>query len=306
MPGKAASTGETWVLGSAPNRVAAPENSFAFETIWAWTSSPMTVSQLPLRPSIIGRTRRRGFKPLAQFDPEPVRVADFGAGISGPDDRTPDDADAALFEIGRGRAHIADFERQHAIAEMLALGFRRHRDALIRDQLDGGAAEVEIGKVERAATRPVDMVARPHPEAEHFGVKPLALGRPVGDDLDMVDALEHSLASLLSRVRPESSAVSSAAPIRNTLASSKARPITCNPSGKPSADKPAGTAIAGNPARLTGTVKTSFRYMAIGSSDCSSIANAAEGATGARIASTRSKAWAKSRATRARTRCAFR
>ena len=29
MPGKAASTGETWVLGSAPNAVAAPENSLA-------------------------------------------------------------------------------------------------------------------------------------------------------------------------------------------------------------------------------------------------------------------------------------
>ncbi len=48
MPGNAASTGETWVFGSAPNAVAAPENSFAFETIWAWTSSPITTSHGPL------------------------------------------------------------------------------------------------------------------------------------------------------------------------------------------------------------------------------------------------------------------
>ncbi len=52
MPGKAASTGETWVLGPAPNSVAAPENNFALETIWAWTSSPITVSHGPVRPSI--------------------------------------------------------------------------------------------------------------------------------------------------------------------------------------------------------------------------------------------------------------
>jgi hypothetical protein len=32
IPGNAASTGETWVLGSAPKSVAAPENSLAFET----------------------------------------------------------------------------------------------------------------------------------------------------------------------------------------------------------------------------------------------------------------------------------
>jgi len=35
MPGKAASTGETCVFGSAPKSVAAPENSLAFEITWA-------------------------------------------------------------------------------------------------------------------------------------------------------------------------------------------------------------------------------------------------------------------------------
>src|SRR5271156_344183 len=50
MPGIAASTGETWLLGSAPNAVAAPENSLALLTTWAWTSSPITISHSPVRP----------------------------------------------------------------------------------------------------------------------------------------------------------------------------------------------------------------------------------------------------------------
>src|ERR1700730_1035731 len=52
MPGKAASTGETWVLGSAPNAVAAPENNLALATTWAWVSRPITTSHCPVRPSI--------------------------------------------------------------------------------------------------------------------------------------------------------------------------------------------------------------------------------------------------------------
>src|SRR5258708_8564755 len=50
MPGIAASTNETWLLGSPPNSVAAPENSFEFEVTWAWTSSPITISQSPVAP----------------------------------------------------------------------------------------------------------------------------------------------------------------------------------------------------------------------------------------------------------------
>ena len=34
MPGMAASTSETWLLGAPPN-VEAPENSFDFEVTWA-------------------------------------------------------------------------------------------------------------------------------------------------------------------------------------------------------------------------------------------------------------------------------
>src|SRR5579863_4092022 len=52
MPGMAASTSETWELGSPPNAVEAPENSFDCEATWAWTSSPMTTSQSPVAPAI--------------------------------------------------------------------------------------------------------------------------------------------------------------------------------------------------------------------------------------------------------------
>ncbi len=63
MPGMAASTNETWVLGSAPNAVDAPENSLAFEMAWAWTSRPMMTSHGPLAPSskpALTRRLRRG------------------------------------------------------------------------------------------------------------------------------------------------------------------------------------------------------------------------------------------------------
>src|SRR6185437_9350652 len=93
---------------------------------------------------------------------------------------------------------------------------------------------------------------------------------------------------------------------RSTVSSSKARPITCNPSGSPSDESPAGTEIPGRPARFTGTVNISFRYMAIGSSCFSPMAKAAEGAVGVSIASQRVNASAKSRAIKVRTRCAFR
>src|SRR6266478_2986271 len=52
MPGIAASTSETWLFGSPPNSVEAPENSFELEVTWAWTSSPITISQSPVAPLI--------------------------------------------------------------------------------------------------------------------------------------------------------------------------------------------------------------------------------------------------------------
>src|SRR5262249_53999707 len=52
MPGIAASTNDTCELGSPPNAVEAPENSFDREVTWAWTSMPTTTSQSPVAPLI--------------------------------------------------------------------------------------------------------------------------------------------------------------------------------------------------------------------------------------------------------------
>ncbi len=41
---------ETWLLGSAPNWVEAPENSLEWDRTWAWTSIPITISHAPVSP----------------------------------------------------------------------------------------------------------------------------------------------------------------------------------------------------------------------------------------------------------------
>src|SRR4029077_4397716 len=70
MPGKAASTVETCVLGAAPNAVAAPENSLARAVTWAWTSRPITVSHFPVRPSISFSSTTR-YNPRFSVDTRP-------------------------------------------------------------------------------------------------------------------------------------------------------------------------------------------------------------------------------------------
>jgi len=50
IPGIAASTRLTCVLGSAPKAVAAPENSLDCVVICAWTSRPITTSHSPVAP----------------------------------------------------------------------------------------------------------------------------------------------------------------------------------------------------------------------------------------------------------------
>ena len=44
IPGKAASTKLTWVLGSAPKVVDEDENNLEFDVTCAWTSRPITTS----------------------------------------------------------------------------------------------------------------------------------------------------------------------------------------------------------------------------------------------------------------------
>ncbi len=75
---------------------------------------------------------------------------------------------------------------------MLALRRRIDRRSLIRDELDGGAAEVEINEVDRHTQAGVlDPVAHFYFEPEHVDIERGRLFRPIGDDLDMVDAFEH-------------------------------------------------------------------------------------------------------------------
>src|SRR5699024_3628865 len=87
-------------------------------------------------------------------------------------------------------------------------------------------------------------------------------------------------------------------------ASSRAGAMTCRPTGSPSAI-PLGRESAGSPARLTGIVAKSPRYIASGSSTRSPSLNAVVAAVGETSTSTFAKASAKSRCTRVRTRWAL-
>ena len=88
-----------------------------------------------------------------------------------------------------------------------------------------------------------------------------------------------------SSMRPAASSIT--CPAANSVSSSKARPMSCRPSGRPCASRPAGTAMPGRPAMFTVTVKMSFRYISTGSAaPFSPIAKAADGVAGVRIAST--------------------
>src|SRR5690606_11182990 len=48
VPGSPRQTGHTWVLGSAPNAVEQPQNTFDAVLSSAWISRPMTVSYFPV------------------------------------------------------------------------------------------------------------------------------------------------------------------------------------------------------------------------------------------------------------------
>src|SRR5262249_24089321 len=92
---------------------------------------------------------------------------------------------------------------------------------------------------------------------------------------------------------------------RRMVPSSKACPMIWSPMGNPVRVKPAGMERPGNPARLTGMVKMSFRYIWSGSSR-SPILKATPGGVGATITSTRSKPGGRSRRRGVRTFCAGR
>ena len=82
--------------------------------------------------------------------------------------------------------------------------------------------------------------------------------------------------------------------------------MICRPTGRPSSGaSPTGMDMPGVPARFTGMVATSLRYIASGSSSFSPMRKAVVGAVGEMRTSTFSKAASKSRCTSVRTFCAW-
>src|SRR6516164_5018119 len=111
-------------------------------------------------------------EPLSEFDVVAVGIADFGAGIGFADPRAPHNVDSFLLQIVGCLLHVVDFESDHAISEMLVLRCRIDRRPLIRDQLDGSAAEVEVNELDRhAKTGALNPVAHSHLEPKHAGIE---------------------------------------------------------------------------------------------------------------------------------------
>src|SRR5690606_11611407 len=157
------------------------------------------------------------------------------------------------------------------------------------------------------------LLVRPGAEADRCAREQLGVRGHLGVDLQTHDDFPSARAALdqfgvLSHAHHQRSglatkpAASSRAPATwKTVASSRALPMTCRPSGRPSLFSPAGTEMPGRPARLVVTVKTSFRYMVRGSICLSPIAKAADGVDGVRMASTLPQTLSKSSAMRRRT-----
>src|SRR5262249_2196584 len=130
--------------------------------------------------------------PLPELDAVAVRVADLRPRIGFPDPRTPDDLDTLASQIIGGALHVVDFERNHAVSEMLLHRSGVDSSALVRDQFDDGAAEVQINDIDRHAhTGLLDPVSQFDSESQNFGIELDSSIKLIRDDLDMVDSLEH-------------------------------------------------------------------------------------------------------------------
>src|SRR6185369_11058309 len=188
--------------------------------------------------------------------------------------------------------------RANRLTDALAVGDREHAGHRGVDQADlcvglrtesGGRAREELGVGNDLG---VDL------EADHD--LPLA---GFALDAEWCCCVSHTYHHFSGRaVKPARSSI--ARPAFSTVCSSSSLPMRCRPSGSPCPSNPPGTLIAGSPARLAGTAKTSFRYIASGSV-VSPIPNAADGAVGVRITSHCSNAFAKSCLISVRTFCAL-
>src|SRR6516164_681646 len=83
-------------------------------------------------------------EPLPELDAVTVRVADLRPRIRLANSWSPYDLDTSGAQIVGRLLHVVDFERDHAIPEMLVLWSRVDRSAVVRDQLDDGAAQVQV------------------------------------------------------------------------------------------------------------------------------------------------------------------
>jgi 1,4-dihydroxy-2-naphthoate octaprenyltransferase len=131
--------------------------------------------------------------PLPQFDGIAVRVADLGAGVVGTFHRSPGRRYALGIERRERSVHVLHLEGEALPAEALLAAARsdRLRRFGIAHHLDRRAAKLEIDEVERAGGRARDARAFALAETEDAGVEGhRALGRG-GQELDVVDALEH-------------------------------------------------------------------------------------------------------------------
>src|SRR6266481_1704823 len=97
---------------------------------------------VPLQPAC--REHIGSSEPLPELDVVAVGVADLRPRIGLPDSWAPDDVDTLGFQIVGRLLHVVDFERDHAVPEMLVLWSRGDRSALVRDQLNDGATQVQV------------------------------------------------------------------------------------------------------------------------------------------------------------------
>src|SRR5689334_6797198 len=145
MPGKPASTRLTWVFGSAPNSVAAPENSFDFEITWAWTSRPRMTSHLPVLPSIrfFSSTAISRISEALRLRGEVGGALDGAAGaqhclfIKGAADQLEPQRQAAVVQAGRHR-DAGQAREVHGHGEDV-VQIHRHRIVELLLQTESGA-----------------------------------------------------------------------------------------------------------------------------------------------------------------------
>ena len=122
----------------------------------------------------------------------PVGIADLRPRILLARSRAPHRLDALALQVFERARHVVDLEGHHPVAQMLGGRSGRHHRALEFDELHGRTTQIEIHDVQRRSrARTADPVLRANLEAEHLGVELNRSIELIGDDLDVIDSLEH-------------------------------------------------------------------------------------------------------------------